>query len=62
MSYSIHVQCKDGVSFFVENLQLDAARVIEPSWLNASPHLTVTPLLPMPLKAQWCLFACEVQP
>ena len=29
MSYSIHVQCKDGVSFFVENLQFDAARVIE---------------------------------
>lgn len=29
MSYSIHVQCKDGVSFFVENLQLDDARVIE---------------------------------
>ena len=29
MSYSIHVQSKDGVSFFVEHLQLDAARVIE---------------------------------
>lgn len=29
MSYSIHVQCKDGVSFFVENLQLEEAKVVE---------------------------------
>ena len=29
MSYTIHVQHKDGVSFFVENLQLGDARVIE---------------------------------
>ena len=29
MSYSIHVQIKDGVSFFVENLSLEAAKVVE---------------------------------
>lgn len=29
MSYSIHVQSKDGVSFFVENLQLEEAKVVE---------------------------------
>ena len=29
MSYSIHVQSKDGVSFFVENLQLEAAKAVE---------------------------------
>lgn len=28
MSYSIHVQIKDGVSFFVEGLQLEAAKVV----------------------------------
>ena len=29
MSYTIHVQSKDGVSFFVDNLPLEAAKVLE---------------------------------
>ena len=37
MSYSIHVQSKDGVSFFVEGLQLDAARVIEAEFAKRFP-------------------------
>ena len=37
MSYSIHVQSKDGVSFFVEGLQLDAARVIEAEFTKRFP-------------------------
>lgn len=37
MSYSIHVQSKAGLSFFVENLQLDAARVIEAEFAKRFP-------------------------
>lgn len=29
MSYTIHVQSRGGVSFFVENLSLEAAKVLE---------------------------------
>ena len=37
MSYSIHVQSKDGVSFFVENLQLAEAKVLETEFAKRFP-------------------------
>ena len=37
MSYTIHVQSKDGVSFFVDNLSLEAARVLEAEFVKRFP-------------------------
>lgn len=37
MSYTIHVQIKDGVSFFVDNLPLEAARVLEAEFAKRFP-------------------------
>ncbi len=37
MNYTIHVQSKDGVSFFVDNLPLEAARVLEAEFTKRFP-------------------------
>ena len=37
MSYTIHVQSKDGVSFFVDNLPLEAAKVLETEFTKRFP-------------------------
>ena len=37
MSYTIHVQSKDGVSFFVDNLPLEAVRVLEAEFTKRFP-------------------------
>ena len=37
MSYTIHVQSKDGVSFFVDNLPLEAVRMLEAEFVKRFP-------------------------
>lgn len=37
MNYTIHVQIKDGVSFFVDNLPLEAAKVLEVEFAKRFP-------------------------
>ena len=37
MSYIIHVQSKDGISFFVDNLPLEEARVLEAEFAKRFP-------------------------
>ena len=37
MSYTIHVQSKDSVSFFVDNLPLEAAKVLEAEFTKRFP-------------------------
>ena len=37
MNYTTHVQIKDGVSFFVDNLPLEVARVLEAEFSKRFP-------------------------
>ena len=37
MGYTIHLQSKDGVSFFVDNLPLEAAKVLEAEFAKRFP-------------------------